>query len=1397
MSRVIQKKVIALSLTGAVILSGAPTQILAEENIGAQVTVSEETVDSNGKEEQPVEETEDEKTEIEQTNAENLGEEGTNKETIEQVANPSTEVDKELVEDTNSEDASNDKKKEKSEVDEKREIIEEVSEQEDKIPEQEDKIPEQEQTYTAEIDTEEINVDDITIDYGLENYWTDDVSNFGIMLFTSNINPTDFTCYKSQLNGYELSIYEGLYENLIQKENVDGTDITLVTIEDELDNYLIHEENGDRSVEGTTLVKDNDEINSLLEGVSAAYPRALAAFLADYPEVCWLDVEHLQVSVSPEMVFKDNEIKPQPNKEDKLVVTYTMKYQEGALLPCYGSYDDVNAMRRNLQTAVEEISEKVKAEADKVEDDLKTIATLQAINDYIVKAVNYNSDAANALDTNSKTAAYANAWTAVGAFIDNSVTPSNGDSKAKVVCEGYSKAFKLVCDQLGIPCILVSGKGYNDPSNPGAYGPHMWNYVQVPEMEDGRWYLVDVTWNDANSTEESSDEYFMSGSSETSDHEPGNSLSIVGAKFTYPELSEDKFDTVLINTAAQLLEDMGFEAKQEDIANKEEAREGIEEKVIEELSDAGFYGISVQVEEGTKEYKEAIAGTKENPMGTAGSYSYIVTLTRGTGEDIVEVTMDEKEMIITAKEYVETEDDKNQATVNAAKTTVEAASFTGTQASITTEEAAKEAVENQLKALNLEVTAEVVEGSFTAAIAGTKEQPTGTAGSYTFKVKLTQGSVEETTETITMPIKATAYVGPSQEEQDAAAVSAAKQALKGVSFTGTQATIATEGAAKQAVENQLSTLNLGVTTEVEKVSFTAAVAGTKEKPEGTAGSYVFKVKLTKGSAEETTEAITMPITAAAYAGPSQEEQDAAAVNTAKVAVEGASFSGTQAMITNEKAAKIAIESKLQTLNLNGVTTEVQKVSYTAPVAGTSSNVSGVAGSYIFKVLLSKGIAKDTTVELTMPISANRYVTPSNSGSSSGSSSSSSSSSGSSNKSSTTTTKTEETKVQVNTTSTTTSNEGKQEVKTEVKVIATDDTAKVELTPSQLQNTVKSLQNQKETQVTLDISVNTSINNIEVKLPASTLKDMAHGNTNSLKLNTSVGAVTLNKETLEKMSQQGNSDCAISLKQDTESSHKTFTLKVETASNNQITLDKVTVELPYEKQANENQNCIVVYKVDAQGNKTIMPVAQFTSSTQKLTFQTNAACSYEIGYNEKAFKDTQNHWAKDGIERITALGIFNGTKENQFDPNKAMTKGMLVTVLNRLDISPKITITSNSYSDVKPNAWYKQGVDWAVTNNIAKGKDETHFGANDNVTRAELATMIANYISYMGIEIQVKDELNVGDLGTYDLETKEAIKKVIASGIMTGKAEGQFNPDDMITRAEVAEIMNRLIDLQLK
>ncbi len=98
------------------------------------------------------------------------------------------------------------------------------------------------------------------------------------------------------------------------------------------------------------------------------------------------------------------------------------------------------------------------------------------------------------------------------------------------VCEGYSKGFKAICDDLGIPCVCIFGN-FNEAESTA----HMWNYVL---MEDGFWYAVDVTWDDMDGKngEELNDRFFLKGSDDFFVQHSECSEFLL-AKLTYPEIA--------------------------------------------------------------------------------------------------------------------------------------------------------------------------------------------------------------------------------------------------------------------------------------------------------------------------------------------------------------------------------------------------------------------------------------------------------------------------------------------------------------------------------------------------------------------------------------------------------------------------------------------------------------------------------------------------------------------------------------------------------------------------------------------------------------------------------------------------------------------------------------------
>lgn len=101
----------------------------------------------------------------------------------------------------------------------------------------------------------------------------------------------------------------------------------------------------------------------------------------------------------------------------------------------------------------------------------------------------------------------------------------------KVVCEGYAKMFKVLCDKYDIPCIIVTSEETKD-SDGRQQGGHMWNYVCV----DNLWYIVDCTWDDRKYENIAivETDFLMSGVDMF--HKPSNNMN-----FEVPALSLNKY----------------------------------------------------------------------------------------------------------------------------------------------------------------------------------------------------------------------------------------------------------------------------------------------------------------------------------------------------------------------------------------------------------------------------------------------------------------------------------------------------------------------------------------------------------------------------------------------------------------------------------------------------------------------------------------------------------------------------------------------------------------------------------------------------------------------------------------------------------------------------------------
>ena len=184
---------------------------------------------------------------------------------------------------------------------------------------------------------------------------------------------------------------------------------------------------------------------------------AAAAFFYDRPDVFWLRSFGYTIYVDLSKDAAGNIT----GSTDRIVISYTRGSYPGA-------YEDKNDFENGIAAAVASITQSRKNSCP--------YETVKAIHDYILLHAAYNYTALN-----GSSYTYGYAYSAAPLFVSR----LNG----LFVCEGYSKAMKILCNEFGINCALVSGTGMTSDTSGG---PHMWCYVQL----NGNWYAVDATWDD-------------------------------------------------------------------------------------------------------------------------------------------------------------------------------------------------------------------------------------------------------------------------------------------------------------------------------------------------------------------------------------------------------------------------------------------------------------------------------------------------------------------------------------------------------------------------------------------------------------------------------------------------------------------------------------------------------------------------------------------------------------------------------------------------------------------------------------------------------------------------------------------------------------------------------------
>ena len=301
---------------------------------------------------------------------------------------------------------------------------------------------------------------------------------------------------------------------------------------------------------------------------------------------------------------------------------------------------------------------------------------------------------------------------------------------------------------------------------------------------------------------------------------------------------------------------------------------------------------------------------------------------------------------------------------------------------------------------------------------------------------------------------------------------------------------------------------------------------------------------------------------------------------------------------------------------------------------------------------------------------------------------------------------------------------------------------------------------------------------ETKSETKTDKNGVTSGTETTKTTTANGSTGMTVTTIENGESKTEAAAKVSGKavEDAKKNGEAVKAPVEVeATRNSNTAPTVKVELP--KSAGETKVEIpvsnatpgtVAVLVHPDGTEEIVKNSVPTENGIQLTVDGSA--TVKIIDNSKGFIDTQDHWAKDAIDFVSARGLVNGMSATIYAPNNSTTRAQLWTLLAR----------QNDANLNGGNTWFENAQNWAKAKGISDGANP-----NGTINRAQMVTMLWRAAG----QPVAGGAASFTDVSA-DSYYAQAVSWAVENGITTGVGGGHFDPTATCTRAQIAAFLAR-------
>ncbi len=170
---------------------------------------------------------------------------------------------------------------------------------------------------------------------------------------------------------------------------------------------------------------------------------------------------------------------------------------------------------------------------------------------------------------------------------------------------------------------------------------------------------------------------------------------------------------------------------------------------------------------------------------------------------------------------------------------------------------------------------------------------------------------------------------------------------------------------------------------------------------------------------------------------------------------------------------------------------------------------------------------------------------------------------------------------------------------------------------------------------------------------------------------------------------------------------------------------------------------------------------------------------------------EGDWFYDVVLYAYDNGLMTGVSATEFAPNQTTTRGMIVSMLARLE--GVTSAESAGFTDVADSDWYATAVNWAASVGVVNGYEDNTFRPNAPITREQMAAILYNYADYKGYDVSARADLSdYADAASISSWAEDVLAWANAEGLINGMTATTIDPQGATTRAQTAAMFERFL-----